>query len=347
MFRARGEPGPGRQSAKAPGSGFTLMEVLVVMTIISVVLGISAGMLARAGRAGVLDGAARVTRVALQRARALSRTEGILSRVTLTPFNEKTGRRANIAASWSRIAGSWHFDDTGPDLGLGGNQIFARIVGGSPCDGRVRGGVRLVAAGRISAPSILEAPTHDPEHGFTIELDIKPDGAGRVVAFGGGTQSGVSSFAIHVDDDGSLSAFVTTQPEGYVAKLKTSPGVIEMGEWARVGLFYDGVDVALTAHGVIEARVQEVRLVEVPPDGALTIGGFSGIVDEVLYRTASEDEPFELEPGVDFKFTAPLTVRFDGEGRLNERFHRERVTIQLTHEAKTATVTVDLAGVIR
>ena len=75
--------------------------------------------------------------------------------------------------------------------------------------------------------------------------------------------------------------------------------------------------------------------------------GFSGVIDEVVYKTVSELDPFEIDRVVDVNLNYPRTVRFNQEGRLNERFHTEPVLIPLSHEGRTVTITVDMAGVIR
>jgi hypothetical protein len=84
-----------------------------------------------------------------------------------------------------------------------------------------------------------------------------------------------------------------------------------------------------------------------PGDGLVLGSGFSGVIDEVVYRTVSEQEPFEIDRQVEVGLNYPTSIRFNQEGRLNERFHSAPVEIPLTHERRTVKITVDMAGVIR
>jgi hypothetical protein len=120
-----------------------------------------------------------------------------------------------------------------------------------------------------------------------------------------------------------------------------------MGQWAKVSIAHDGVEFSVAAHNVIEARKADLHEIDAERSGALIIGGFAGLVDDVIYRTAGELEPFDLDPQVNVKLASPLTVRFDVDGRLHERFHEGPVEIPLEHEGRKITVTVDPAGIIR
>ena len=64
----------GRRDSSGRG-GFTLMELLTVMALIAIVFGLAVGSLARSGKAGALEGAARLARSHLLRALSLIHTE--------------------------------------------------------------------------------------------------------------------------------------------------------------------------------------------------------------------------------------------------------------------------------
>jgi prepilin-type N-terminal cleavage/methylation domain-containing protein len=331
----------------APGSGFTLLEILVVMSILAVMLGMTVGALTRSGKAGVLDGAARVVRSALERARVLALSKSSLSRVTIVPPSRTNLAPARILLEVSRVAGSWSFDGEGADQNLGGAGSTLTSFGAAPVAGFVRNGMQFTGISRMKGPPLTRAPSHDPRHGFSLEMMVKPDTAGTLASFGG--DSGDSpAFALRLNADGSLAADTTVRAEIPTLTVQTRPQVIEMGQWAKVSVAHDGVELYVAAHNVIEARVADQHDVVTAPSDALVLGGgFSGVMDEVLYKTVSAQDPFEIDRQVDVKLNHPLSVRFNQDGRLNERFHDQPVEIPLAHENRTVTIKVDMAGVIR
>jgi hypothetical protein len=314
------------------------------MSILAVLLGLTAGALTRAGKAGVLDGGARVIRSGLHRARSLAIAGSALSKVTVMPSGRLDGSPAVVKTLVSRTAGSWHFDES--DVGVGGDAPPMRLLGASPAPGFVRDGVAVTPASRVAGPSIDSAPRHDPRYGFSLELMIQPESPGTIARFGGG-QGDSSAFLLRLNEDGSLAAEATVLAEDSSVSVQTRPNVVEMGQWTKVGIAHDGVELTVSAHNVVEARMVNAHEIESAPSDALSLGGFTGLIDEVLYRTVGELEPFEVDRQVTVDLKYPLSVRFNHDGRLNERFHTEPVVIPLSHEGRTVTVTVDRAGVIR
>jgi prepilin-type N-terminal cleavage/methylation domain-containing protein len=325
-------------------SGFTLLEVLVVMAILAVLVGMTTGALQRAGRGGVLEGAARVVRSGLERARLLAIRNSTLSRITVVPPSA-TAPAGRVLGQVSRVAGSWQFDEADP--AVGGDGATLRIFGATTTEGVVRTGLLLSPVARVQGPPISAAPAQDPRYGFALEMRIKPAGPGTIARFGSDTgESG--SFLLRLNEDGSLAAEATVRAEKATLNAQTRPKVIEMGQWAKVAIAHDGVELTVSAHNVVEARTPDLHELEVEPSSSLVLGGgFSGAIDEVVYRTVGDLDPFEIDRAVDVKLTYPTSIRFNQDGRLNDRFHAEPVVIPLSHEGRTVEVTVDLAGVIR
>jgi prepilin-type N-terminal cleavage/methylation domain-containing protein len=344
-------------SAARARRGFTLVELLTVMAVIAIAFGLAVGSLQRTGKAGALDGATRLVRSHLTRARMLAISGGALSRVRIDAAEPEKNLRARVTTEFTRAAGTWHFEDRTATKALYGENMFSTVIGAVPIeDGSFRSGVDLFAAARIVSPTLDEAPTFDPTRGFAFFCDVFPSGAGPIVRFGKPAGGG-DAFLLSYAEDGSLTAEVglvfdpaleTQQKIDRRRTLKTRPGVVEKNAWARVGLSYDGVTIELFAHGVAEAIVQETRDVEVASGSALVFGGgFAGRFDEAEYFTTSAPEVVEFESGVDLSGATSVVVRFGRDGRLNEKFHAAPVVAKLVLDGDSAAVAVDVSGIVR
>lgn len=343
--------------ARAGRGGFTLMEMLTVMAVLAVVFGLSVGSLARSGKAGALESSSRVARSHLLRARLLSLSGGSLSRVEFRPADPEKNERASVTTEFTSQVGTWHFDDDEKGLfTLAGGGVRSKVFGGTfTSDGRLRGALELNPMTRVVSPPVEEAPTFDPRRGFLLRMDVFPASGGTVARFVPEKGEG-EAFVLRIDDDGSLSAEIETIPDPvYEAqtkkdrrvKLKTAPAVIEMRQWSRVGFAYDGVTAEIFANGVSEATAEDARDVAVAPASCLIFGGYTGYLDEAEYFTTTAPERKEFEAGVDLESKAPLAVRFDRTGRLNENFHRAPFAVTLALEGRRETVSVDPSGIVR
>ncbi len=332
------------------------MELLTVMALIAIVFGLAVGSLARSGKAGALEGAARLARSHLLRARMLALSGGALSRVEIRPSNPEAGVRAAIVTEFTRAAGTWHFDDPQGFTAMAGEGVKSKLIGAVLVkDGTLGGCVEMKAVSKVVSPLIEEAPSFDPTRGFALYLDILPASGGTIARFGE-PNGGRETFLLALDDEGSLSAeiemkfdaaYEASKQKGRRVKLKTARGVLETGVWSRVGLAYDGVTADLFVNGVAEASATDSRDLEVPPASTLVFGGFSGNLDQAEYHTASAADVKDLEVGVDLDSPTPVVFRFDREGRLNELYHTGPASAVLVLEGRRETVIVDPSGIVR
>jgi type II secretory pathway pseudopilin PulG len=351
MAKISREQGLDHRSAERQRSvvGLTIVELLVVMAIASVLMGLSISSFARVGRGPAIEVAEREVRSALGRARMSARQQSALCQLTVSPMPTST-----IRLTLARDAGAWQFHDVKGSKTLGGRNNFAQLSGVKIEDGGV---VRTCAVFDGGGEVICDANAgYDPTYGFDITLYVRPmdsDSAGPLVSMG-------DAFQLELTAGGGLSATLDLeQGTAEMGRVATAPGVVAPGVWARVGLFFDGSEIRITAHEVVEALKPlagenmpgPARLTPLDAKDRLKFGGkgFRGAIDEILYRTAEEEEVTPLATGraVEFDHASDVVVRFDHEGRLDPRLHTEAVEIAVKDEQERRVIRVDLSGVIR
>ncbi|MAG57292.1 MAG: hypothetical protein CMJ83_13445 [Planctomycetes bacterium] len=335
-------------------AGFTIIEILAVMAIISILLGLSAAALMRAGDGQALDVAERQVRATLARVRSASRERSALGEVVLLPGEGLGDSRVRVQTT--RDAGSWHFDDEGGRQ-LGGRNNFARLQGASIVDGgTVRSAAQFKGSGKVTCGRV---PGYDPTVGFDLSFDVQLDAeseGGPLCSFG-------EAFSLEVDEDGALSAAVQILLGSKPIVATSEKGVIAPGTWARVRMAWDGIELMVWAHGVLEGRERAFKegdedqtprlLINPSRQALLTFGGrgFVGMIDEVMYRTVEAEEILDLAEGnetVRLALQSPMRVRFDSEGRLDRRVHEGEVVIRVvTQEGESRQIRIDMTGVIR
>jgi len=328
------------------------MELMAVMMIMGILFGLSAATLARLGKGPSLEIADRQVRAALSRLRTAARARAALAEVVFENDAEGYGI---IRTRTTHDAGSWHFEPglRGKDAALGGRNATARLSGVEIiADGSLRSCAKMNGGDTIKCANL---PGYDPVRGFDLSMDIRPDGNGGTLA------SFDDLFTFELGDDGELLASLLLVGEGEAKSVKTENGVLAFGEWCRVRIQFDGIDVRLYAHNVMEAELNLLdpqrkgpRRLQAPQrDARLVFGGktYNGLMDEVLYRTVEEDEAVILADGrvpVGFDLKVPLRVRFDREGRLDRRVHASAIVVRLKDdEGATRDVRVDMTGLFR
>lgn len=329
--------------------GFTLIEMMVVMFIVSILFGISIATLHRLSSGPAMDIAERQARGALAHVRLAAREQSALAEVIFEP-----GEPSLIRTRTTRDAGSWHFDVNDKDRGLGGRNNVARISGAKIVDaGSVRSCLEFSSGDSVKCERLA---AYEPMRGFDISMDIRPSPKGD----GGGIASFGDLFSFELGEDGELIAVVNIDGEGTAVTVKTSNAVVEKDAWCRVRLTFDGIDIRVFAHRVLEAEKRVAkqqnsgpRRLSSPETGdRLTFGSktWDGLIDEVMYRTVEDEEVTTLADGqpVFFDHKSPVRVRFDAEGRLDPRVHDAEVVVKLKDiEGATRSVRVDLTGLMR
>ena len=332
-------------------SGFSLVELLAVMAILSVLAGLSVAALAKAGRGNVVELATRRCKAALGAARVNARERGAQASLTLHP-----GDPARMVLSLARDAATLHFDDGGQLRTTAGRGHHADLAQASLASGgTVRDCVSLKAKSHVALPALEQFAPHA---GFRLVMDVlaQAEGGVGVLARHG------NAFILSRESDGSLTLQLEIEDRQEVTKLATPKQVVPENRWTRVETGFDGRSAWIAVHRVLEAQkdllsgqTQAGRLFLAADDSLSELprttfggGGFEGSLDEIRLITTEAEEESIIEGSVVFDIPAPLTITFDGEGRLDQRFHQVMQRINLVSaEGTTATLTIDPAGVIR
>ncbi len=330
-----------RGSSRRKEGGYTLLELLAVMMILSVLMGIGVGFLKAGGNP--LDRAALQVRDLLRAARARARFLGASTRVTIRTTDPEEGSVSVRAFALVPVA-EWNFETRG--FGPRGEILAGRVE-----EGRGRFGNGLVLTGEGGKPGFFlpasEARTLDPRRGFSLQADWKPESVESCILFRLGR-----SLSLGVAPSGVLEAAVLLTGErgepGRRVLLKGFRPVLP-GAWTHLRLFSDGERLVLEKDGVEEAVADLGNEIWLDREGEFTISEPSdpanGIVDEVVYDAFTEIARVDLPPGL--RIQAPESLVFAPDGRLDRRLHPDAPILLLTFEDQREEIRFDAGGMPR
>ena len=341
--RLSGPRCPGR-----PGPGFTLVELLLVMTLIGIVLGVGLGSFAsfdpgRGAARGLVANALRQTRnTAIER--------GAPARILIDH------QRKAVRSEAFTVAGTWRFEDQS----LAGARGVDGIADGFPgsflsAEGYVGKALDLDLGPRGAKVQIdlSSDPIFDLGSGFRLSVMLRPVSFvnAEVVDLG-------KVVKVKAQSDGSVTFELTTQREddlgrpvkGETISLRSGGGVLEPGHWTGIELRYDRRRVVALADGVPVAEREETRPIW-GLEGALVLGGgrqrFPGRVDDVVLSVITVGDEVILPKSAEFLASGPTEVRFDESGALDPVFHAGPVGIELIFDdGRTDLITVRALGTV-
>jgi len=331
-------------------SGFSLLEIMVVLLILSMIMGIGVGAFSKVGSGPDM---------ALGRIKDVVRASKFHSVREKAPSAVRVDSENNTVSGlgWKRV-GVWHFEDS-----IGGQSIgfpHETVVGSYPVhkDGVIGNCLDLtVIQGRKvrSDVYIPSAPSLDSVNGVTLEFFVFLKNIGRRTLLSKG-----AAYSIMITEDGCLGAklrLVTEDDEpeakGVVMKLETLKYKPPLNRWVRLGLQFDGYAMIVSADGIERVREsfkKRKRLV-LHNNEPVMIGSkefnFDGRLDELRISAAvlGDESPFHDYIRIEGK---PFTIHFDSKGCLDKDYHTQPLTIQFIHgESKSYKVTVGLMGEVR
>ncbi len=338
----------GRSAGASPRSGFSLIELLLVMALIGILLGTGMGLIM-----GLQPGDRAVQGQVEETLRLAQRTSmayGTPTQVLLDPQNH------TIAAQVVRTVGTWHFES--PQL-AGGGSLDGIWLG--PTD------PPLVAAGWLGsaldlsgggAPgqfqvALEEEPAFDWSEGFHLRFGVRMHtwraapllqlGDGLVVAASARGALGAEFRAQVTGDQGQAR-------RGSRVRVETDAGLLRLGEWVQVEVIYDRQALSVFVDGIERVRRPELAPVWMG-EPYLRLSSkelpFPGDIDNLVIAVMEVLPPQELPNGAQWQADVPTAIGFAPGGSLDPLRHSAPVTVSWTLQDGTLqSLRVGLQGTV-
>jgi len=331
-------PASGRERAGAERA-VTLLELIVVMTILAVLFGIGVGAFKRLARPDRLA-LSRITE-AVRGAALFARGEGAPASVTLLP-------EQNAIASYGlRSVGNWQFED---DAGTGWPLPAVYDPASLVRDGVIGSALRLEGGSLLTLPS--PPPAFDSPHGFGVDVYLRPADEPRPMTIL--ERRGLWSLSLSGADTLVVTLQLRVQDRVEQLKHELSGVSLPPDAFTRVTVLYDSRSLSVRVDGV---RLGEDLLLGQPlllasnPRVALTTGtpptSYSGDLDALRLLSVVAGEPSLLPDEVVLQ-GVERTLRLDQRGRLDPAFHRtpELITIAFGEPLRLSGVELGLLGTV-
>jgi prepilin-type N-terminal cleavage/methylation domain-containing protein len=339
MNLARLENGRGR-------AGMTLIELLIVMGLVAMILGVGLGALA-----GIDTGSGPAVALVNSSLRSANNWAVARRAPARVVFNadENTIRAEGLA-----VIGTWHFEHDPPRGAFTLNGSYEGVS--LTDDGYLGKALDLEGAeeGGLYTVPVHASSTYDLSSGFHVAFAAKPvgEGSAQVLAIG-------ESLGIELTAAGEVKAWFHGERRdenllpirtGKVL-VKSSPGLLRVGNWSRILVSYDRRELAVFVEGVPVGRTSDEAYVT-KVTGPLVIGAprkqWPGRIDSVVISAVAAEDVVELPEGVSFAETAPKEVVFSAGGGLDRRAHAEPVRFGLDFsDGRSEQIEVGVYGTVQ
>lgn len=296
--------------ARSSSSGFTLMELLLVVVLIALVAGIGSLGIDSFDRGPSTSAPAVLAFIEASRERARASGQMVELRPLLDPAGvERLVYRSKLEA---------HFDATPA-------QSWELVGNASLTDrGRLGRGVALVEEGAVRIPG---RGVEQIAHGCMVEFDLQPvlRASGRIL-----TWDGFLSLEGALDGSLHLQATLDSNGVGAAVDLRSPPGTLLEGRWHRIriavgsGAINMRVDGRLVSSEVVAGGPAKPRS---EPWLGGSQGSYPGRYDEFrLWARQAEPGPL-FSDGAGLAWSGSV-LRFDRDGLL-DAYHAEALELVL------------------
>jgi len=307
-------------------AGFTLLELVIVMAILSALLGLGVGAFRSLARPE--QTALQQVKDALRRARLFARAEGVPASVVVQP------ERGQLFTVAMRTVGNWHFEDS---AGTGWPRDADHREGRILSDGALGAALALEGSAQLEIGD-LPASFNSP-HGFGVDFYVQPAPEGRPMTLL--ERSG--SWALELNREGLLAVRLflldASNSEGTAREFvhEVPAAHLSPNHLTRLTVVFDGRTLRVAVRG---ARIEADTLFESPqelvnvPTMPVTTGvvprQFRGVLDELRLASVIQGDPILLPEEVELEGPQAV-VHVDATGRLDPAWHRTPLRIQFQH----------------
>ncbi|MFN0206711.1 MAG: prepilin-type N-terminal cleavage/methylation domain-containing protein [Planctomycetota bacterium] len=343
-----------RHSQTTARQGFTLMELLAVMSIMAVLMGIGIGVFSKLNVSKY--GAVGIVRNALRSARESAMGSGMPVTLVCDP-QEKKMYDLSVAPFAHFQFEDFNDGSTGTMTTLGAFDIKAQLNGAMvAAGGRVSGGLFLNKKGAYASASLGANADYAFTNGLAADADVYAEELSNCSVI-----KRTKQFHIGITADGAAEAQVSlaedvgpdAKPAGTLVAI-SAPGLLVAKRWHRIGFIYDRVSLTLHIDGVtVATKISKAGEPVVRDNSPLEMGNqkvtFRGRLDGVKLGAVAPGDGIPLPREVSFGFqNIKLAVHFLPDGRLDPNWHKSPIVIPLDFpENVKKTITVGVYGTAR
>ena len=326
-------------------AAFTLIELLIVISLIALLLGVGIGAFSRLDAGSRV--AASVVEDVLRSAHNWAIAREAPARVRIDPA------AGTIRAEGMAVVGTWRFESLPIEgaFGLDGTNLGGQLV-----DGFVGRAISFAGEPSRSRAELFvqDDPAWNPRLGFSLRCALRrgDGGSGTVVDAGG-------AFGLEVGSGGALRGWLSSEaiePESGAARrgtrstVETAPDALPARRWTQVELRYDQRRLVLSVDGVPVATEEELAPVW-KLEGPLVISPdatpWDGAIDDLVVSMVTVADESRLPRGVLFSADAPKEVAFAPGGALDRAAHPEPIRFSLElPDGERRPIRVSLHGVV-